>query len=65
MAALALLGAPSEFVSCPFQKVFTREAAAYATSHPEFIDTCIDEAMEFADLPGDEWIGEGKPINKQ
>lgn len=59
MAALALLGAPGEFISCPFQKVFVREAATYASRHPNFVDS-VEKELEFEDLPGDEWDEEGK-----
>lgn len=31
MAALAILGAPAEFASCPFQKVSVQDAALYST----------------------------------
>ena len=53
MAALALLGAPGEYVSCPFQKAFVQEASVYVTSHPTFID-CVEDEEEFRPLPGDE-----------
>lgn len=53
MAALALLGAPGEYVSCPFQKAFVQEAATFITSHPTFVD-CIEDDDEFRDLSGDE-----------
>ena len=58
--ALAILGAPSEFVSCSFQKVFIQEAATYALGHPNFQDCEPEDDMEFRDLPGDEWIEEGE-----
>ncbi len=61
MAALALLGAPAEFVSCPFQKVFVQEAANYATNHQSFKDS-VPEQEEFRELPGDEWIEDGDEV---
>ena len=54
MAALALLGPPAEYESCPFQKVFVQQAATYSTNHRDFAD-CVAELDEFQDLPGDEW----------
>ena len=63
MAALALLGAPAEYVSCPFQKVFVQEAATYSTNHRDFAD-CIAELDEFRDLPGDEWMEEAEEIEE-
>lgn len=63
MAALALLGAPAEFVTCPFQKVFVQEAAAYAMNHENFDDS-VTEAEEFCDLSGDEWVEDGEDSRK-
>lgn len=60
MAALALLGAPAEFVSCPFQKAFVHEAASFSLGHPKFKENIKDEKEEFQDLLGDEWIEEGE-----
>lgn len=53
MAALALLGAPGEYVSCPFQKAFVQEASAYVTNHPTFVESFEDEE-EFRALAVDE-----------
>ena len=65
MAALAILGAPSEFVSCSFQKVFIQEAATFALRHPSFNDCEPDDDMEFRDLPGDEWVEEGEEASDE
>lgn len=51
MAAYALLGGPSEFVSCSFFHVFVLEAIAFAQIHPNY-EECLGQssASEFDDI---------------
>ena len=61
MAALAILGGPTEFVSCSFFHVFVLEALAYIKSHPKYIQSIEGHTSEFENLPGDEFL-EGKDL---
>lgn len=55
MAALAVLGGPTEFVSCSFFHVFVLEAIAYIKSHPNYSQSVQHTTFEFEELPGDEF----------
>lgn len=61
------LGGPAEFTSCSFFKVYVHEAMKFAGDHPGYAASInsIDNAQEFENLPGDEFVEEEPSDNEE
>nr|CAH0101527.1 unnamed protein product [Daphnia galeata] len=65
MAALALLGAPSDTISCQFFIVYVEEAVQYVLHNPDYKDSVEGENKKFKNLSGDEFDDQENSVPEQ